>query len=97
MARIPNTRTLALRVARDPRMSMRTRLEAALTAKPYLSDEKFARLLRLLIAARRRGPVTKECLRLLQEVETTIRKRGEADRVLAEESRRMQLRKKEAQ
>ena len=97
VAKIPSTKTLALRVARDPKASLATRLQAILTAKPYLSDAKFARLLRMLIAAGKRGPVTKECLKLLQEIEATMRKRAEADRVLAEESRRMLLKKQETQ
>ncbi|SRR5713226_6432604 len=84
--KIPSTRTLALRVVRDSKMSMATRLQAALTARPYLSDMKFARLLRLLISVGRRGPTTKECLRLLREVE----QREQVNRIFANEKRRLQ-------
>lgn len=97
MARPPSTRSVALKIACDAKQSMATRLQAALTAKPYLSDAKFAQLLRRLIAAGRRGPTTRECLRLLHEVETAIRKRAAADKILAEVTGQMQLRKKEAQ
>jgi hypothetical protein len=86
VARIPTTKAVALKVVRDPRMSMKTRLEAALTAKPYLSDEKFARLLRLLISAGKRGPTIRECLRLLAEVE----QREQVNRIFANEKRRLQ-------
>jgi hypothetical protein len=97
VARTPSTKAVALKVLRDPKMSMATRLEAALTARPHLSDAKFAQLLRRLIGSSKRGPLIRECLRLLAELEAAQRKRAEADKVLAEESRRMQLKKQETQ
>ena len=84
--KVPSTRTLALRIARDPKQSMRTRFEAAQTARPYLTDVKFARLLRLLISAGRRGPVIRECLQMLAEIE----KRAEVNRIFVAEKRRLQ-------
>jgi hypothetical protein len=86
MARTPSTRSVALKIACDAKQSMATRLQAALTAKPYLSDAKFAQLLRRLIAAGRRGPVIRECLRLLSEIE----QREQVNRIFADEKRRLQ-------
>ena len=86
MARTPSTRTVALRVARDPKQSMRTRLQAALTARTHLSDAKFARILRMLISSGRRGPVIRECLKMLGEIE----QREQVNRIFADEKRRLQ-------
>ena len=97
MARTPSTRVVALRIACDAKQSLATRLQAAIVARPHITEARFARLLRLLIASGRRGPVVRQCLQMLAEIETVQRKRIEVDKVLAEESRRMQLKKQETQ
>ena len=85
MARVPSTKAVALKIARDPKMSAQTRLQAALTARPHTTDAQFARLLRMLIATGKRGPVIREALRFLAEIE----EREQVNRIFAGEKRRL--------
>ena len=92
MPRIPNTKTVALQAARDPKQSMATRLQAALVARSHITEAQFARLLRLLIASGKRGPVIRECLKMLAEIE----EREQVNRILATEKRRLQGKEEKA-
>lgn len=92
MARPPSTKAVAHKIARDPKMSTATRLQAALTARPHTTDAQFARLLRMLIATGKRGPVIRECLKMLAEIE----EREQVNRIFADEKRRLQNKKENA-